>query len=215
MIVGSGILILVILLIRRIFWKKCNPNVIYFLWIFVAFRILLPVNIPLEVSGYPLTKTFVMDFDIESSPKESNSGEDNGGNMKKSQLIFLWILMIGLCGCGKKEEQGEILMIGKSMEIVAFSFTHTGMSTEQCFLYSAEQTEDGIRLYAEELFSGGLIVDAIVDETVLEQLGKIASKYRLDRWDGFDKNNKHVMDGYNFSLSVTLAYAHWYNIGGS
>ena len=80
MIVGSGILILVILLVRRIFWKKCSPNVIYFLWIFVAFRILLPVNIPLEVSGYPLAKTFVMDFDIESGLEENSLGEDNGGS---------------------------------------------------------------------------------------------------------------------------------------
>ena len=80
MIVGSGILILVILLVRRIFWKKCSPNVIYFLWIFVAFRILLPVNIPLEVSGYPLAKTFVMDFDIESGLEENSQGEDNGGS---------------------------------------------------------------------------------------------------------------------------------------
>ena len=77
MIVGSGILILVILLIRRIFWKKCSPNVIYFLWIFVAFRILLPVNIPLEVSGYPLAKTFVMDFDIESGLEEGYLGEED------------------------------------------------------------------------------------------------------------------------------------------
>ena len=77
MIVGSGILILVILLVRRIFWKKCSPNVIYFLWIFVAFRILLPVNIPLEVSGYPLAKTFVMDFDIESGLEENSPGEED------------------------------------------------------------------------------------------------------------------------------------------
>lgn len=77
MIVGSGILILVILLIRRIFWKKCSPNVIYFLWIFVAFRILLPVNIPLEISKYPLAKTFVMDFDRESGPEEGYSGEED------------------------------------------------------------------------------------------------------------------------------------------
>lgn len=124
---------------------------------------------------------------------------------KIKQMIFLWILMIFLCGCRNKEEQGEIQAMREPMEIILFSFTHTGMSTEQCFLYSAEQTEDGIRLYTEELFAGGLIVDTIVDEPVLEQLGEIAGKYRLDRWDGFDKNNKHVMDGNNFSLSVTLA----------
>lgn len=49
MTAGTSILILMTLLIRKIFWKKCSPNVIYFLWIFVAFRILVPVNIPLEL----------------------------------------------------------------------------------------------------------------------------------------------------------------------
>jgi len=136
--------------------------------------------------------------------------------MKKFQLIFLCILMIAICGCGKKEEPEEMQMMEepremqmmeepREMEITSFSFTHTGSSTEQCFLYSAEQTEDGIRLYTEELFSGGLIVDMIVDEPILEHLGEIAGKYRLDRWDGFDKSDKHVMDGTRFSLSVTLA----------
>lgn len=37
--------------------------------------------------------------------------------MKKLQLIFLWILMIALCGCGKKAEQGEIQAMGEPMEI--------------------------------------------------------------------------------------------------
>jgi len=125
--------------------------------------------------------------------------------MKKFQLLFVWILLIALCSCRKKTDPGEMQVQGGPMEMISFSFTHTGMSTEQCFLYSAEQTEDGIRIYTEELFAGGLIVDKIVEEPVLEELGKIASKYHLDRWDGFDKNNKHVMDGNNFSLSVTLA----------
>ena len=76
MIVGSSILILMILLIRKIFLKKCSPNVIYFLWIFVAFRILIPVNIPLEISGYPLDKIFVMDYDVGNELEQSNFGEE-------------------------------------------------------------------------------------------------------------------------------------------
>jgi len=128
--------------------------------------------------------------------------------MKKFQLIFVWMLMMVLCGCSKKaepEQQPEKMQEqAEPMEITAFSFTHTGMSTEECFLYSAEQTKEGIRLYTEELFSGGLIVDITVDEPVLEQLGEIADKYQLNKWDGFDKSNQHVMDGNQFSLSVTL-----------
>ena len=128
--------------------------------------------------------------------------------MRKLQLMYLLILIITLCGCGKKEDPvqlpEEIMVEEEPMDIISFSFTHTGMSTEECFSYSAEQTDDGIRLYTEELFSGGLIVDMIVDEPVLEKLGEIVGKYRLDLWDGFDKTNKRVMDGNSFTLSVTL-----------
>lgn len=77
MIVGTIILMLVILLIRKVFWKKCSPNVTYFLWIFAAFRILIPVNIPLEISGYPLDKIFVMDYDVENELEQSNFGEED------------------------------------------------------------------------------------------------------------------------------------------
>lgn len=66
MIAGTNILILLILLIRKIFWKKCSPNVIYFLWIFVAIRVLLPVNIPLELPGNAFSKMFVMDSCMEN-----------------------------------------------------------------------------------------------------------------------------------------------------
>ena len=91
------------------------------------------------------------------------------------------------------------------MEITSFSFTHTGMSAEECFRYSAEQTEEGVRLYTEELFVNGLIVDTLIDEPILEQLGEIAGKYHLDQWDGFDKSNNRVSDGSRFALSILLA----------
>lgn len=67
MIAGTSILILVILLIRKIFWKKCSPNVIYFLWIFVAIRVLLPINIPLELPENSFSKMFVMDSGMENN----------------------------------------------------------------------------------------------------------------------------------------------------
>ena len=126
--------------------------------------------------------------------------------MKKRQLLLGLFIMIVLCGCGKKEEpvqpSEEISVKGEPMKITAFSFRHTGMSMEECFLYSAEQTKDGIRLYTEELFSGGLIVDTIVDEPILEQLGEMVGKYRLDKWDGFDKADRRVQDGKGFELHI-------------
>ena len=42
-------LILFISLIRALFRKKSNPNVRYFLWIFVALRVLLPFKLDFAV----------------------------------------------------------------------------------------------------------------------------------------------------------------------
>ena len=91
------------------------------------------------------------------------------------------------------------------MDMTAFSFYRTTSYADGCFALNLTREESGIHLYAEELFSGGRIVDTMIEGDVLEQLGELMGTYHVDRWDGFDKNNKHVMDGSSFTLSVTLA----------
>lgn len=44
-----AIMILVILVIRKVFWKRCNPNIIYFLWLFVMIRTLIPIHFSVEL----------------------------------------------------------------------------------------------------------------------------------------------------------------------
>lgn len=144
--------------------------------------------------------------------------------MKILHTLLSFVLIMALCGCGEISEppltqqpaqEMQEMKEAEPLEITSFSFTHTGMSTDECFCYSAEQTEEGVRLYIEELFSGGFIVDTIIDEPVLEQLGEMAGRYRLDRWDGFDKKNRHVMDGSRFSLSVELTDGSTISASGS
>ncbi len=66
-IFATCVLIMLVLLFRRLFWKKCNLNLLYFLWIFVALRILVPVNIPYMVSpGIELQWDFIKTEDILS-----------------------------------------------------------------------------------------------------------------------------------------------------
>lgn len=103
-------------------------------------------------------------------------------------------------------EQPEKKEIGQmeSPEITSFSFSHSGMSTDLCYSYSVTQKTDGVQLYAE-LNAGRSVVDTVIDESVLEELGKIAQKYHLSKWNGFQKTNNMVLDGENFSLSITLA----------
>lgn len=63
-IVSTSILILLILLIRRVYWKKCNPNILYFIWIFVAIRILFPFSIAYSIP---------IDYLQQYMPEDQNS----------------------------------------------------------------------------------------------------------------------------------------------
>ncbi len=49
MIWSSSLIIAVILVLRKLLGKKCNPNIRYMLWLLVAIRILLPVEFVFEV----------------------------------------------------------------------------------------------------------------------------------------------------------------------
>ncbi|MBQ7944275.1 MAG: M56 family metallopeptidase [Lachnospiraceae bacterium] len=49
MILSSSLAIVVVLLLRKLLGKKCNPNIRYMLWFLVAVRILLPIEFALEV----------------------------------------------------------------------------------------------------------------------------------------------------------------------
>jgi len=120
----------------------------------------------------------------------------------KIRYLLLCVLMAALCGCSASVDSPP--QPGEPLDISAFSFIHSGSSTSECYHYSAEKAEGGTHLYIEGLFSGGLIIDKVIDEPVLEQLGEIAGKYRIDKWNGFDKSKKNVADGSSFTLSVTL-----------
>ncbi|MCM1500022.1 MAG: hypothetical protein NC124_16290 [Clostridium sp.] len=80
MVLGTTILILLILLARWLFWKRCNPNILYFLWIFVAFRILLPINIPFVWHNTHLNEEFVRNTPIYSYVTRENTEAVPKGN---------------------------------------------------------------------------------------------------------------------------------------
>lgn len=41
-----------------------------------------------------------------------------------------------------------------------------------------------------------------VDKNVLDCVEKVLNKYNVSSWNGFDKNNRYVLDGNSFSLSI-------------
>ncbi len=134
----------------------------------------------------------------------------------KNNLTFFLLgasLIVLLCGCRPTKdstpevppqptqpEAGE-----EPLDITPFSFLHSGSSADDCFLLELTREGLGTHLRAEQLVSGGNIVDTLVGRDVLDQLGELAGTYHVDRWDGFDKTNQHVMDGSSFTLNLTLA----------
>lgn len=46
--------------------------------------------------------------------------------------------------------------------------------------------------------------EVIVEEEVSKTLEKILKEYHVEKWDGFEKRDKNVLDGDSFSLSVRM-----------
>jgi beta-lactamase regulating signal transducer with metallopeptidase domain/alpha-tubulin suppressor-like RCC1 family protein len=126
---GASVLTIVILLIRRLFGEKINPNIRYLLWLFVALRILIPVSIDYTLPeigwlGGEKEQVFVQDtvgitdkwkqqdilefFNNIDNNRASNTGKlpntsaqsfVRKENLNIDKLLFM-IWLIGLIGLG-------------------------------------------------------------------------------------------------------------------
>lgn len=112
--------------------------------------------------------------------------------------------LVLLCACSRKEPAPPEIG-GEPLDITSFYFSHSASVMDDCYCLKVTRGEEGTHLYAEELFSGGRIVDTIIHDAVPEQLGELSGTYHLDQWDGFDKSSSSVSDGSSFTLEITLA----------
>lgn len=113
--------------------------------------------------------------------------------------------LVLLCACGAQKEPPQTEAETEVSEIVSFSFCHTTSWAEDCYRLDLTRDGDGVHLHAEELFSGGRVVDTMTDDAAMARLEELADTYSLDQWNGFDKSGKHVTDGSTFTLNITRA----------
>ncbi len=149
-----------------------------------------------------------------------------GQNMTRGQpfchilplCFFICFLMItlSLVACGFSEEGRDNMNdtndpnsgVGtdEAGRLISFEYMFSTFRYRP-FVYSIrrEISENGDEriFFKADGYSNGLIdVDTEIDETVIDQLVGIIEEENIFAWDGFDRHNKDVRDGFSFSLRV-------------
>ena len=119
-------------------------------------------------------------------------------------LVLVLVLVMLLTGCsnglfgGKTEKPLE-----QPLEITEFTYSVSGMSDSFTATF-APAGNGGTHVTAEAGY-GSYTMDEVLEEDYMTRLGQLAAQYRMDKWDGFDKADKRVLDGEQFELHITLA----------
>ena len=85
--------------------------------------------------------------------------------------------------------------------MMRFSFSHSGMHTGLMYTLSAGSTETGWKAELSLLARDREYILDMTDADV-ERLEDIVKIHNLKAWAGFDKVDRHALDGTDFSLSI-------------
>ena len=61
---------------------------------------------------------------------------------------------------------------------------------------------DVVHVTAEGMNGVDLHIDKDIDASILEELSLVINTNKLERWEGFSKEDPQVLDGYSFNMSV-------------
>lgn len=131
-------------------------------------------------------------------------------------MIVLAALVGSLWGCQNRSEPAADVADPSTQEtqttpveftagnITSFSFEHSSSAVDGCYTYRIWEEDGRVIFGLEEHYTGGRNEEFTITESALLQIGQIAERFKLDRWDGFHENNPLMVDGSGFSLSIGL-----------
>ena len=114
--------------------------------------------------------------------------------MKKIFIFGLLVISVFLItGCNKSNEIKS--------DIVSFTYNY-GSYHGGYYKYNISKVEDDIIFTAKGSNGIKLDIDKKIDKSYLKELANIINENKIYEWNGFNKHNKDVLDGYGFYLEV-------------
>ena len=119
--------------------------------------------------------------------------------MKKGAILtgLLLTLTLSATGCGKKEPITSIR---------SFTFSYDSSTMMNAYTRYEVSYDKKTGTHTATVKPNGVAeADAsvyVVDDAFLEKLAAFLHENEVEKWDGFDKTDSHVMDGNGFHLSV-------------
>lgn len=104
--------------------------------------------------------------------------------------VFFLLLFVG-CSSVKPYEGN----------IIEFSYQY-GSFFGGYYDYHLVLDGDALHVTAQGMNGVELNIDKNIDASLLEELSFIINTNNLERWDGFSKDDPHVLDGYSFNMLV-------------
>ena len=106
-----------------------------------------------------------------------------------------------LTGCGLWKKQAPLP--DENAGIAAFSYRHTGSSTNEIYSYDVVKEEDSGEIMVNyDLLCGNAVYSFSADDAFIRDVSAIVKEHNLRTWDGFDKRVSGVLDGDGFDLTI-------------
>lgn len=88
--------------------------------------------------------------------------------------------------------------------MTSFSYAHSGMDSGSIYCWEAYMTQEGPKVHMW-LLCGETEYTCPAAEVDYQALRDLIDQYDLWKWAGFDKTNRHVLDGEGFDLQIEFA----------
>lgn len=129
--------------------------------------------------------------------------------VKYIQRLLIIISAFSLCACSLLEKENQNM----NVENLEYCYIEESGTMASSIAYEIKKTENGATL---SFYSGNWLYDDVLeledclakridgDQHFYNELVQIFNENQIMSWDGFDKTNPNVLDGYSFNMRAVI-----------